>query len=153
VDPRRRAVIVFTDGLDTSSELTPTEVSSVAAGIDVPVYVVTVATATEREKGSDEQQAEAPLRELARATGGELFVTSAPAHASLAARQIVDELRHQYVIAFAASAGSGWHGVSVRTTSKDLTVRARKGYAAGTGIGSDPAADADATSFQKEQLR
>jgi hypothetical protein len=32
-----------------------------------------------------------------------LFVTSAPAHESVAARQIVDELRHQYVIAFAAS--------------------------------------------------
>src|SRR5690349_3857828 len=41
-DPRRRAVIVFTDGLDTSSELKPEEVSAIAAAIDVPVYVMTV---------------------------------------------------------------------------------------------------------------
>ena len=42
---------------------------------------------------------------LARWTGGELFVTSAPAHESIAARQIVDELRHQYVLAFELDRG------------------------------------------------
>ena len=38
----RRAVIVITDGLDTSSELTPSEVSGLASAIDVPVYVIAV---------------------------------------------------------------------------------------------------------------
>jgi VWFA-related protein len=136
-DPRRRAVIVFTDGLDTSSELKPEQVSAIAAEIDVPVYVMTVVSNVDREKGSQGEQAEGPLRDLSRATGGELFVTSAPAHESLAARQIVDELRHQYVLAFAASSGAGWHAMSVKTKGKDLTVRARSGYAAGRGIGSE----------------
>jgi VWFA-related protein len=136
-DPRRRAVIVFTDGLDTSSELKPEQVSAVAAAIDVPVYVMTVLSPVDREKGTQADLAGAPLRDLSRATGGELFVTSAPAHESVAARQIVDELRHQYVLAFAATPGSGWHGVTVKTTNKDLNVRARSGYAAGRGTGSD----------------
>jgi len=91
----------------------------------------------DREKGAQGQQAEGPLRDLSQATGGELFVTSAPAHESIAARQIVDELRHQYVLAFAASPGSGWHGLSVKAKDRDLTVRARRGYATGTRAGSD----------------
>ena len=38
----RRAVVVITDGVDTSSALTPAEVSGLASSIDVPVYVVAV---------------------------------------------------------------------------------------------------------------
>ena len=135
-DPKRRAVVVFTDGLDTSSELKPEEVAAIASGIDVPVYVMTVVSDVERDKGSQSEVAETPLRELARATGGELFVTSAPAHESIAARQIVDELRHQYVLAFSASPGAGWHRLTVRTRDKDLVVRARSGYRAGARVGS-----------------
>jgi VWFA-related protein len=135
-DARRRAVIVFTDGLDTSSELTPEQVSAIASGIDVPVYVMTVVSSVERDRGSQSELAEMPLRDLSRATGGELFVTSAPAHESIAARQIVDELRHQYVLAFAASAGGDWHRMTVRTKDRDLIVRARSGYRAGTHVGS-----------------
>jgi len=69
-------------------------------------------------------------------TGGELFVTTGPALENVAARAIVDELRHQYVMAFAASPEPGWHGVIVKTKDRDLTVRARRGYAAGTRAGS-----------------
>jgi VWFA-related protein len=135
-DPRRRAVIVFTDGLDTSSELKPEQVSAIASGIDVPVYVMTVVSNVDRDRGAQADLAAGPLRDLAEATGGDLFVTSAPAHESIAARQMVDELRHQYVLAFPASAGGGWHRMSVRMKDKDLTVRARSGYRAGARVGS-----------------
>ena len=133
----RRAVVVFTDGLDTSSLMKPEEVAAIASGIDVPVYVMTVVTTGDKER-ADEQVEESPLRSLARWTGGELFVTSAPAHESVAARQIIDELRHQYVLAFSASAGSGWRALNVKTKDRDLTVRARSGYTAGTRAGSRP---------------
>src|SRR4051812_37994089 len=36
---RRRAVIVFTDGADNMSRLKPADVSAIASGIDVPVYI------------------------------------------------------------------------------------------------------------------
>jgi hypothetical protein len=122
-------VVVFTDGLDTSSLLTPEQVSAIASGIDVPVYVMTVVSANEHELSGSSP--ETPLRNLAQWTGGELFVTSAPAHESVAARQIVDELRHQYMLAFNASPAHGWHSLDVKTKDRDLTVRARRGYAAG----------------------
>jgi Ca-activated chloride channel family protein len=137
-DPHRRAVVVFTDGVDTSSQLTPEQVSAIASEIDVPVYVLTVVSPSEYEDHTAHGAApESTLRTLAQWTGGELFVTSAPAHQSTAARQIVDELRHQYVLAFNASPAAGWHALDVKTRDRDLTVRARRGYAAGTRAGSD----------------
>jgi Ca-activated chloride channel family protein len=134
-DTRRRAVVVFTDGMDTSSELRPEQVSAIASEIDVPVYVITVVSQVDRDGATVDAPA-GPLRALARWTGGDLFVTSSPAHESVAARQIVDELRHQYVLAFNASPTKGWHPLDVKTKDRDLTVRARSGYAAGTRAGS-----------------
>lgn len=142
-DRHRRAVIVLTDGMDTSSEMTPAQVSSIASSIDVPVYVVTVVSPLDHPGGPEsltEQKGvpEGKLRTLARWTGGELFIVSAPAHESVAARQIVDELRHQYVLGVSASAASrdGWRQLSVRIKDRDYTVRARSGYSAGTRTGS-----------------
>ena len=134
-DPHRRAVVVFTDGEDTSSLMKPEQVSAIASAIDVPVYVMTVVSQVERDRGEGSEE-ETPLQSLARWTGGSLFVTSAPAHESIAARQIVDELRHQYVLAFNASANAGWRSLQVKTKDRDLTVRARSGYTAGMRSGS-----------------
>ncbi|MEO6235441.1 MAG: VWA domain-containing protein [Vicinamibacterales bacterium] len=136
-DRHRRAVVVFTDGLDTSSLLTPEQVSAIASEIDVPVYVVTVVSPSDHEDSQTVDAPNSPLRTLAQWTGGDLYVTSAPAHESVAARRIVDELRHQYVLAFQASPASGWHALDVSTRDRDLAVRARRGYAAGTRTGSN----------------
>ena len=54
-----------------------------------------------------------------------------PAHASVAARQIIGELRHQYVLAFEASSRAGWRPLQVRARKDSLTVRARSGYSGG----------------------
>jgi len=64
-----------------------------------------------------------------------VFVVSTPAQRSLAARQIVDELRHQYLIAFESSGEPGWHPLVVRAKQKNLVVRARNGYMAGHPVG------------------
>jgi VWFA-related protein len=133
-DAHRRAVVVLTDGVDTSSEMRPEEVSAIASAIDVPVYVVTVVSDVDRGDVRGTEAPQGPLRDLARATGGEMFVTSAPAHQSIAARQIVDELRHEYVLAFDAVPASGWRPLDVRTKNKDLIVRARSGYSAGAPV-------------------
>jgi hypothetical protein len=71
------------------------------------------------------------LADLAAWTGGHVFVASTPGQRSVAARQIIDELRHQYLIAFESSGQPGWHPLVVRARNKDLTVRARSGYIAG----------------------
>jgi Ca-activated chloride channel family protein len=133
---RRRAVVVFTDGRDNSSRLTPGEVSGIASSIDVPVYVFAVVPSidnpsTEFSTHEASSSLTGPLSDLAVWTGGHVFVASTPAARSAAARQIVAELRHQYLIAFESSGASGWHPLVVRARNKDLTVRARSGYIAG----------------------
>jgi len=140
-DRHRRAVIVLTDGIDTTSLMKPQQVSALASAIDVPVYVMTVVSPLDHTGGPDAVASRMPaidgtLRSLAQWTGGDLFVTSAPAHESIAARQIVDELRHQYVLAFSSSASGGWHPLEVRVKDRDLVVHARSGYIAGTRVGS-----------------
>jgi Ca-activated chloride channel family protein len=132
----RRAVVVLTDGRDNASRLSPAEVSGIASSIDVPVYVLVTVPAiddpsTDLSDATGHVLAEGPLVQLAVWTGGDLFVTSAPAARSTAARQIVDELRHQYLIAFESSDKAGWHPLEVRARDRDLVVRARSGYIAG----------------------
>jgi len=133
----RHAVVVLTDGNDNASRLQPSEVSSIASAIDVPVYVLgTVASidnpsADVRTPAADRSPLAGPLADLATWTGGHVFVASTPAQRSLAARQIIDELRHQYLLAFEAGGKPGWHPLVVRARAKDLTVRARSGYIVG----------------------
>lgn len=111
-----RAVVVFTDGADNNSHLTPAEVSGIASSIDVPVYVLAVLSPLD-DAGQPTAVVEpkaAPtgdLINLAQWTGGDMFTSSSPAQSSLAVRQIVNELRFQYLIAFepgAAQAGIRW---------------------------------------------
>jgi VWFA-related protein len=115
--PGRRALIVLTDGVDTSSQLTPQEVSGIASAIDMPVYVVAVETAA----------TEGELTQLARWSGGMLHGVSNTADGSVVARQIVSELRSQYLIAFESSSSVGWHRIEVRSRQR-ATLQARSGY-------------------------
>jgi len=134
---KRRAVVVLTDGNDNASRLSPSEVSAIASEIDVPVYlfgiVPSIDNPTSEYATNSIAQASlgGPLSDLANWTGGHTFVASTPSQRSNAARQIVDELRHQYLIAFEASGNPGWHPLVVRASKKDLTVRTRSGYIAG----------------------
>ena len=134
---RRRAVVVMTDGADNASHLTPAEVSAIASAIDVPVYIFGIVPSIDNPSADASTQSveslafTGPLADLATWTGGHVFVASTPGQRSVAARQIIDELRHQYLIAFESSGKPGWHPLVVRARNKDLTVRARSGYIAG----------------------
>jgi Ca-activated chloride channel family protein len=136
-DNRHRALLVITDGVDTGSRRTAAEVSAVANSIDVPVYLLTVVTpldhpGTEFEVSSDGRSTRtATLADLARWTGGDLRITSTPAHISVAVQDLFTELRHQYLISFEPGERSGWHPLEIRTRKKGLVVRARGGYMSG----------------------
>lgn len=130
--PQRTALVVLTDGIDTASRRTTEEVAAIASRIDVPVYVVAVmAPIDDQQSGRTAALDVSGLRRLAAATGGEMLTATAPAHASVAARQIVSELRHQYVLAFEASTAPGWRPIEVKARDGRLSVRARTGYEAG----------------------
>jgi Ca-activated chloride channel homolog len=133
----RRAVVVLTDGVDTASRLSAPQVASIASAIEVPVYIVAVVSplnhpgAPTAVPTPTAEELTGPLTQLSEATGGALNVVSVPAQYSAAARQIVTELRQQYLIAFEPSEAPGWHPLELRTKQKDLVVRARTGYMAG----------------------
>lgn len=134
---RRRAVVVLTDGNDNASRMEAAAVSEVASAIDVPVYIFGVVasidnpTADTRTPAAEHSPLAGPLAELSMKTGGHVVVASTIAERSIAAREIVDELRHQYLLAFESSGKPGWHSLVVRARARDLTVRARSGYVAG----------------------
>jgi len=136
---RRRAVVVITDGIDTASGLTPSQVSGIASEIDVPVYVIATVLPIDHQGREGALPRQVPAREaidgnvedLATWTGGAFFYASTPADTSNAARQVLDELRQQYVIAFEPAAGNGWRPLEIRTRDRDYVVRARSGYMAG----------------------
>ena len=144
--PQRSALVVLTDGIDTKSRATTQEVAVLASRIDVPVYVIAVMAPIDDPRTDSSPTFDvSALQELARGTGGELFIASAPAHANLAARQILDELRHQYVLAFEASTRPGWRPLEVIARDEKLTVRARTGYSVGSSDRPASGADASAT--------
>jgi Ca-activated chloride channel homolog len=120
----RRAIVVLTDGADNSSVLTAAEVSGLASSIDVPVYVIAL-------EGSELSDGGA-LANLARWTGGEFLPARTRVQALAAVRQVAQELRHQYVLAFEPAASSGWRRVEIRTRRPGLTVRTRSWYLAGS---------------------
>jgi Ca-activated chloride channel family protein len=139
----RRAVVVITDGIDTASVMSAPEVSRVASEIDVPVYVIAVRVGVDRIGGMPEMispaaaaESQASLEDLARWTGGAMFTAGTPAETSLVAQRILTELRHQYLIAFEASPRAGWHSLTVGVRKKNVFVRARGGYMAGSNAGS-----------------
>ncbi len=127
---QRHAVVVLTDGIDTRSRLTASQVSGIASAIDVPVYILAVMFAIDDPEAAGGTEGDSALRNLAQWTGGDLLTATAPAHASVAARRIIDELRHQYVLAVEASTRPGWHPLEVRARNRDHVVRARAGYTA-----------------------
>jgi Ca-activated chloride channel family protein len=130
---RRRALVVLTDGIDTGSKLTPAQVSAIASSIDLPVYIVAVVQSIDDPRTSGSNQALAgELADLARWTGGQLFISTTMSEASNVARQITNELRQQYLIAFEPGATPGWHSVEVKVRRKGHTVQARSGYMAGS---------------------
>jgi VWFA-related protein len=132
---KHRALLVISDGVDTASRMSAAEVSGIASSIDVPVYLLRVVNPLDHPGGefevieTDGRTAQAAtLADLARWTGGDIRVSSVPAHTSMAIQDLFTELRHQYLITFEPGARPGWHPLEIRTRKKSLVVHARGGY-------------------------
>ena len=141
---RHRALLVVTDGVDTGSRLSAPEVSGIASSIDVPVYLLTVATPVDHPGGefaviaADGATSDVgTLADLARWTGGDMRVASVPAHTVEAIRDLFAELRYQYLITFEPGTRPGWHPLDVRTRNRNHVVHARSGYMSGPARSQD----------------
>jgi VWFA-related protein len=132
---RHRAVLVITDGVDTASRLTAEQVSAIARSIEVPVYLLTVSTSTDRPKDGrqtitigDRSVAITTLEDLALWTGGDMRIVNEPEHTQTELRELFSELRAQYIIVIEPGPRPGWDPLEIRTPGKNLVVHARSGY-------------------------
>jgi Ca-activated chloride channel homolog len=129
--PRARAVLLLTDGVDTGSKRTPAEAAAAAAAVDLPLYVLAVGGEDPRSRsGANRAAAEDAftLHDLAVRTGGLAAEPRTPEQLRKVTQNIVTELRHQYVLAFPAGTGKGWHDLTVRVRRGRVQARSREGY-------------------------
>lgn len=118
----RHLVLLFSDGLDTASWLSPKRVVAAARRSEAIVYAVTV-----RGSGS------LPfLQELTHQTGGAVVEIDSSRDIEQRFVDILDEFRQRYVLSYTPQgvSASGWHPLSIRVKSRGATVRARLGYEA-----------------------
>jgi Ca-activated chloride channel family protein len=122
-DVGRGLVIVFSDGLDTSSWLRPKAVLDVARRSDAVVYAVSAGLATKAEF----------LGDLTEQTGGRLFKIESTRGLSAVFLEVLDEFRQRYLLSYSPAGVSqeGWHQLTVRVKGRSATIRARPGYLAG----------------------
>lgn len=131
-----KAIVVLTDGIDTSSTLTPPEVSALASSIDVPVYIVATVPSVDQNAMTEGPERSgrsegADLRDLAEWTGGQLVFAASFLDTVVAASSLVAELRQQYVLAIEAANIHEWRRLQVRVKQPSATVKARSGYFGG----------------------
>lgn len=118
-DAGRALLIVFSDGLDTSSWLSAEKVLDAAKRSDVVAYAVAIRTAARPDF----------LRELTSLTAGNLFEVEKTERLEAVFTGILDEFRHRYLVSYTPRnvAPGGWHRLGVRVKRK-ATVKARPGY-------------------------
>ena len=123
-DPGRALVIVFSDGVDTTSWLTSEQVLDTAKRSDAVIYGVSVRSKVKPEL----------LNELTAATGGRLQEIERIQNLSKVFVDILNEFRTRYLISYtpAGVARDGWHRLEVRVRGRRATVHARPGYLAGS---------------------
>ncbi|HET7698978.1 MAG TPA: VWA domain-containing protein [Vicinamibacterales bacterium] len=130
-----KAIVVLTDGADTSSRLSAGEVSGIAASIDVPVYVVATVPPSEQFEAAHRAAAReadaADLRDLAAWTGGQFAFASSVGQTVMAAAALVADLRHQYLLGIEAADDPQWRRIDVKVRRPAITVKARAGYFGG----------------------
>lgn len=130
---RRRALVVLSDGDDTSSALTADEVLMKARRVDATVSALSL----DRAGGSRRNPATPAtlfLASLADMTGGQLLF---PDVGDLrdSYRDLAEDLRRQYVLGYvpAEDGGARYRRITVRVKNrKNLQLRHRQGYYAST---------------------
>jgi len=130
-----KAIVVLTDGLDTSSAMTAEEVSGLASSIDVPVFIVATVPSLDARflmENAERPRAEAAdLRDLSEWTGGKFVFASTMVETIVTASNLVDELRQQYVLSIEAAGVKEWRRLDVRVKRPAAKVKARSGYYGG----------------------
>jgi Ca-activated chloride channel family protein len=128
-DIRREAIIVLSDGDDTSSLIEYEEVLDLAKRSETAIYAIGL---RQGDQGRREfKEAEFVLRQLSQETGGRAFFPNSVSELSKIYEQISEELSCQYSLAYSSRnplRNGAWRRIAVRVTRPGLAVRTRQGY-------------------------
>ena len=133
-DIRRQALVVFSDGEDTSSLVAFDEVLDLAKRSETSIYAIALRGADVQTKGF--REAEFVMRTLALETGGRSFFPAKIDDLNSVYSQIADELASQYTIGYTSKnprRDGAWRRIDVRVTRPNASARAKRGYYAPTG--------------------
>lgn len=129
-DIRRQAIVVLSDGEDTSSLVTFDQVLDLTKDTDVTIY--TISLRRDSARGKHFSEAEHVLKKLAEETGGQWFFPGHIDELESVYDRISKELKSQYNIGYFSNntrRDGTWRRVVVQTASDDgLLVRTKLGY-------------------------
>jgi Ca-activated chloride channel homolog len=124
--PVRRAIILLTDGYDNQSRASLSEAIEMAQKAEVIIYTISTKFDNSEDKGDK------VLKKISEETGGRTFHPLRVEAVSDAFRDIQEELRSQYAIAYRPPnlvADGAFHEIDIDVKkNKKFKVRARRGY-------------------------
>ncbi|HSL24227.1 MAG TPA: VWA domain-containing protein [Vicinamibacterales bacterium] len=132
-DIRRQAIVVLSDGEDTSSILGYEDVLDLAKRSETAIYTIGLRGSDLSVRGFKE--AEFVLRQLAQETGGRAFFPHTASELPQIYEQISDELASQYSLAYTSRnprRDGAWRRIVVRVSRPNVTARTKLGYYAPT---------------------
>jgi len=131
---RRQAVVVLSDGEDTSSLLGYEEVLDLAKRSETVIYAIGLRS-PRQESGRGFHEAEFVLRQLAQETGGRVFFPDTIGELPGIYDQIWEELSSQYSVGYSSSnprRDGQWRRIVVRVDRQNVQARTKQGYYAPT---------------------
>jgi Ca-activated chloride channel family protein len=127
---RRQAVVVLSDGEDTSSLLPFEEVLDLAKRSETAIYSIGL-KADESSNARGFKEAEFVMRQFAQETGGRAFFPMQIAELAGIYGQISDELSSQYTVGYTSRnprRDGAWRRVVVRVARPSTIARTKTGY-------------------------
>lgn len=128
-DVRRQALIVFSDGEDTSSLISFEEVLDLAKRSQTSIYTIGLRGNETQTRGF--REAEFVMRQLAQETGGRSFFPNKAEELNGVYNTIADELASQYTIGYASKntrRDGAWRRLVVQVMKPNVIPRTKKGY-------------------------
>ena len=132
-DVRRQALVVFSDGEDTSSLVSFDEVLDLAKRSETAIYTIALRGTDTQTRGF--REAEFVMRQLAQETGGRAFFPTKVEDLNGVYTTIADELASQYTLGYTsrnAKRDGAWRRLVVQVAKPSATPRTKKGYYAPT---------------------
>ncbi len=130
-DVRRRAVVLLSDGEDTSSLVTYEEVLDLAKRSATTIYAIGLQSKDTSQNSKGFREAEFVLRQLAQETGGRAFFPQRAEDLVGIYGEIANELASQYVLGYASTnqkRDGAWRRLNVQVLRHGTTARTKRGY-------------------------